>query len=185
MKTPLLLTSTLLLLGLSQAQAQDLYKSNHGKVTFFSEAPLENIQATNGAVTSVLKPATGEVAFSIPVRSFKFQKALMEEHFNENYLETDKYPQATFTGKINQKVDLQSTAEQQITVDGTLTIHGVAQKRQFPVTLRVQNGKITGHSKFQVKLADHKIEIPKLVFQNLAEVVDVTLDLDYAAQPIN
>ncbi len=86
MKKSTLLMGTLLLLGLSQAKAQDLYKSNHGKVTFFSEAPLENIQATNGAVTSVLKPATGEVAFAIPVRSFKFQKALMEEHFNENYL---------------------------------------------------------------------------------------------------
>ena len=185
MKTPKILMSALLLLGLSQVKAQDLYKSNQGKVTFFSEAPLENIQATNGAVTSVLKPATGEVAISIPVRSFKFQKALMEEHFNENYLETDKYPQATFTGKINQQVDLKSTSEQQIMVEGTLTLHGVAQKRQFPVTLKVQNGKISGHSKFQVKLADHKIEIPKLVFQNLAEVVDVTLDLDYAAQPIN
>jgi hypothetical protein len=183
-KSPLLM-GTLLLLGLSQAEAQNLYKSSQGKVTFFSEAPLENIQATNRAVTSVLKPATGEVAISIPVRSFKFQKALMEEHFNENYLETDKYPQATFTGKINQEVDLQSTAEQQITVDGTLTLHGVAQQRQFPVTLKVQHGKITGHSKFQVKLADHQIEIPKLVFQNLAEVVDVTLDLDYAAQPIH
>ncbi len=180
----MLMSTLLLLLGLTQVNAQDLYKSSHGKVTFFSEAPLENIQATNAAVTSVLKPATGEVAFSIPVRSFKFDKALMEEHFNENYLETEKFPQATFTGKLNQQVDLQSAAEQQVTVDGTLTIHGVARKRQFPVTLRVQQGKITGHSKFQVKLADHQIEIPRLVFQNIAEVVDVTLDLDYARQSI-
>jgi polyisoprenoid-binding protein YceI len=185
MKTPAILITALLLFGVAEANAQDLYKSNNGKVSFFSEAPLENIQASSASVSSVLKPATGEVAFTIPIRTFKFEKSLMEEHFNENYLESDKYPQATFTGKIHEKIDLQSATEQKITVDGNLTIHGVTQKRQFPVTILVQGGKVKGHSTFKVKLADHQVEIPKLVFQNIAEVIDVTLDISYAPQPVN
>ncbi len=182
MKTPALILSACLLIGFTPLKAQDMFKSNNGKVKFFSKAPLEDIEAATSTASSIIRVTTGEVAFSIPIRSFKFAKALMEEHFNENYLESEKYPQATFTGKIVEKVDLQSQAEQNVTVDGTLTVHGVAQKRQIPATIRLENGKLKGHSQFKVKLVDHQIDIPHLVFHKIAEVIDVTLDFDYASQ---
>lgn len=159
--------------------AQGLYKSKNGKVKFFSEAPLENIEATTEQATSVLNASTGEVAFSIPIKSFGFEKSLMQEHFNENYMESDKFPQATFAGKIEGKIDMQSIAEQTLTVKGKLTIHGVTQERSIPVTLKIEKDGISGASKFKVKVADHKIEIPTLVFQNIAEIIEVTLQVKY------
>ena len=161
------------------SNAQSLYKSKNGKIKFFSEAPLENIEATTEQATSVLNAATGEIAFAIPIKSFGFEKSLMQEHFNENYLESDKYPQATFAGKFEGKIDMQSTAEQTLTVKGKFTIHGVTQQRSIPVTLKMEKDGLSGYSKFKVKVADHKIEIPSLVFQNIAEVVEVTIQVKY------
>lgn len=170
----------MLLFSLSETvSAQGLYKSKNGKVKFFSEAPLENIEATSEQATSILNAATGEVAFTIPIKSFGFEKSLMQEHFNENYMESDKFPQATFSGKLEGKIDLQSTSEQNLTVKGKLTIHGITQERSIPVTLKVEKDGIAGFSKFKVKVADHKIEIPSLVFQNIAEIIEVTLQVKY------
>ena len=104
----------------------------------------------------------------------------MQEHFNENYMESAKYPNAKFSGKINEKVDYTKNGEYKVTCTGTLTIHGVAQPTTISGTLKINEGKVHLDSKFAVKLKDFKIEVPKLVFQNIAESIDVTMTATYS-----
>src|SRR6266446_7070845 len=92
-------------------QAQSTYKSKEGEVSFFSKAPIEDIEAYNQNINSLLNISTGDIAFIIPIREFKFKKPLMEEHFNEKYMESDKFPTATFKGKINEKIDFTADGE--------------------------------------------------------------------------
>jgi polyisoprenoid-binding protein YceI len=168
----------LFLLGFT-AFGQNLYSSTGGKITFFSKAPLENIQATATQLTSKINPANRMVAFVVFISSFDFENKLMQEHFNEKYMESDKFPKATFQGTINEKVDLTKPGSYPVTATGTLTIHGVAQTRTIPGTLTVTGNKATLTSDFQVKLVDHKITVPELVFKNIAEVIDVKITVDY------
>ena len=160
------------------ANAQTDYKGRNGKVKFFSEAPLENIVAESNMTTSIFNEPTGEVAVLIPVKSFVFRKKLMQEHFNENYLESDKYPDASFTGKISLAKSLKEVASQVVNISGTLTIHGVSKQRDVNATLSVNaDGALTAKGKFNVKLEDHNIKIPSLLFRNIAETVEVSFEL--------
>lgn len=149
-------------------------------ITFFSDALIEDITATNSKAVSLFNRQTGEVAFSIPIREFQFEKKLMQEHFNEKYMESEKYPKALFSGVL-QNFDGSLTGVQNVKAKGKLTIHGVTREVEISGTAEVGN-KITLKSKFPVKLADYKVEIPQLVFQNIAETVDVTVDITYKPQ---
>ncbi|HTF81221.1 MAG TPA: YceI family protein, partial [Cytophagales bacterium] len=145
-------------------QAQ-VYVSKSSVVHFFSETPMENIEATSNQTSSVLNTQTGELVISINISSFRFASKLMEEHFNENYMESDKYPKADFKGKI---VDLKSVNFEKdgvynVEVSGDLTIHGVKKPRKINAQLVVKSGSIIGTSKFKVALVDHNIERPKIV----------------------
>lgn len=155
------------------------YSAVASEISFYSEAPLEKIQAVNKEGKSVLNLATGEIAFVIPIRGFHFAKALMEEHFNENYLESDKYKIATFKAKTGEKIDVTKDGEYDATVTGKMNIHGVEKEYTLSGKIKVSGGKISIDSKFNVRIADHKIEIPQLVVQNIAEVVEVTVHFDY------
>ncbi|MEO8147459.1 MAG: YceI family protein [Bacteroidia bacterium] len=157
----------------------DLYKSTEGQVAFFSEAPLENIDALNQNVSSVINANTKEVAFQIPIRGFKFKKALMEEHFNEKYMESNKYPDATFNGKINEDINFAKDGEYKITATGQMTIHGVEKKVTHAGTLSVKSGKIELRSAFNVVIKDYNIEIPTIVFQHIADTIAVKLNVSY------
>jgi hypothetical protein len=164
---------------LFKALAQDIYKGERGKVKFFSDALLEDIEAESSNVTSALNMSTGEVVALIPIKSFVFDKSLMQEHFNENYLESDRYPDATFSGKVLQIPVLKPGEAHSVTLTGKLTIHGVTQPRDIAAVLRVNdNGSITVTAKFKIKIEDHKVKVPNLLFENIAEVVEVTLDLN-------
>lgn len=181
MKTKnILLVAAFLMAGGFSAMAQKVYTKN-GTISFFSKAPLENISADNNQVMSVLNQQTGEMQFSVIIKSFKFKKALMEEHFNENYLESDKYPKAGFKGNITDisKVNFSKDGTYNVTVTGDLNIHGVTNKVTAPGTILVKNGIASASSKFTVKLADYKISIPKLVKDNIAENVEISVDCDY------
>ncbi len=160
--------------------AQKVYTKN-GAVSFFSKASVENISATSNQVMSVLVISTGEIQFSVPVKSFHFKKILMEEHFNENYLESDKYPKATFKGKINDfsKVNFTTDGNYMVEVSGDLALHGITNKTTATGTMIVKSGMITATSKFNIKLADYKISIPKIVKDNIAETVDVVVSCVY------
>src|SRR5882757_9087161 len=105
--------------------SQNIFMLKEGEVSFFSKAPVEDIDAHNTSAHSVLNTTTREVAFLVPIRKFVFQKALMQEHFNEKYMESDKYPMASFKGKINEDVDFSKDGETKVTATGQLSIHGV------------------------------------------------------------
>ena len=178
-KLLLLLISCSLLFGFSIQKGK--YITNNGKVSFFSTTPVENIDATNSKVTSILDTDNGDIVFSMQITDFIFKKSLMQTHFNENYMESEKYPKSTFKGKITNlsQIKFDTKGTYNATIEGDLTIHNVTKTVTVTGTMEVQDGKILAKAKFPVKLADYKIEIPKLVFQKIAETVDVTVDLAY------
>ena len=161
-------------------KAQKVYTKN-GNISFFSKSPLENITATNNQVMSVLNTQTGEMQFSALIKSFHFEKALMQEHFNENYMESSKFPKSTFKGSVSDisKVAMAKDGTYPVVVSGDLTIHGVIKKVSTPGTLTVKNGVISGKSVFSVKLAEYGISIPKLVKDNIAENIEITVNCTY------
>jgi len=172
------LTIAMLSAGAMQAQK---YMTKNGHIKFFSETPVEKIEADNNQVNSALDIQTGDFVFKVLIKSFKFEKALMEEHFNENYLESDKYPNSTFQGKVTNLAAINFTKEgtYEVTIEGDLTIHGVTKKISEKGTFTVKAGdKIQGYSKFNVKPADYAIKIPGAVVKNIAETIEVTVDVE-------
>ncbi|TKT92979.1 YceI family protein [Dyadobacter frigoris] len=150
-----------------------LYMTKTGQSSFFSETPLENIAAVNNQVIVILNTANGEIAIKMPQRGFHFPNKLMEEHFNENYMETEKYPSAVFAGKIKESVDYSKDGNYAVNVDGILDMHGVKQNRSFKGQITIAGGQITLTSAFDIKLTDHKIEVPTLVLAKIAESIAV------------
>jgi hypothetical protein len=149
------------------------YQSTESEVTFFSSAPMEDIKATNEKATSLFNAATGDIAFVVPIQGFQFRKSLMQQHFNENYLESDKYPNATFEGKIA-GYDPGNGSVQEAVAEGILTIHGVPRKVKINGQISRTPGGLKVETKFPLQVADYDIEIPRVVFYNIAEVVEVT-----------
>ncbi len=167
----------LLFSGIFSGAFAQKWGTRAGQVEFFSQTPLENIEARNKAVSAVVDAATGAVAVSLQVRDFKFERALMEAHFNENYLESDRFPKAGFRGTIQnlKALDWGQNGVYQVTVSGNLTIHGVTQQVTAPVQLLVKDGKAAVTGTFPVRLADYNIKIPTLVAAQIAESVSVLL----------
>ena len=159
--------------------SQNLYKASSGEISFFSETPMENIDAVNKNLKALINTKNGEVAFIAANISFKFDKPLMEEHFNENYMESDKYKASVFKGKIVEEVDFKKDGEYSVLVKGALNVHGVEKQREIKGVLKIKNGKINVTSEFNIKLKDHKIKIPKLVVQKIAETVKVTVNMEF------
>lgn len=168
----------LLLAGTSIALAQNP-STTTGKASFFSSAPLENIEAHTEKVVSVINPTAKTVAFKVFINTFEFPNKLMQEHFNEKYMESDKFPMATYAAKINEDIDLTKDGVYKVTTTGKLTMHGVTKDRTIPGVITVKNGKINITSEFKVALKDHNITIPELVFNNIAEVIDVKVNIDF------
>lgn len=166
----------MLLVITNAANAQKYYTKN-GNISFFSKTSMENIKADNSQVMSVLNTQTGDLQFSLLTKGFHFEKALMEEHFNENYMESEKFPKASFKGNITDlgKVAFDKDGVYNVNVSGDLTLHGVTKKVTAPGTITIAGGKISANSKFLVKPADHNITIPKLVKDNIAESIEVTV----------
>jgi hypothetical protein len=149
-------------------------KEGSTAISFFSSAPLENIEALNKGAVIILNAGTNNLQMRISIQNFKFKNALMEEHFNENYLESTKYPNAEFKGKINEVVDYTQDGENKVTVTGTLDMHGVKKEVTINGSLKKTGELISLSSKFQIKIADYNIKVPSMYIQNIAEVVDVT-----------
>ena len=154
------------------------YMTRTGRVTFFSSTPMENIEAVNNEAACAVDSKSGDVAFQVPVKSFKFEKALMQEHFNENYMESDKYPKAEFKGKITNisAVNFSKDGRYDVTASGKMTIHGVTRDVSAPATITVQGGNITGASKFRVRTSDYGIKIPGVVAGKIAQEIEVTVN---------
>jgi len=178
MKTTLNLLIAFVLLG-SPAMAQKFITKN-GNISFFSSTPMEDIEAHNKQVNAALDVETGDFVFKVLIKSFKFEKALMQEHFNENYMESDEFPNATFVGKVANHADIDFTKEgvYNAQIEGKLTIHGVSQDIEETGTFTVSKKGIAGKSKFNIKVGDYNIDIPKTVINNIAESIEVTVAVD-------
>jgi polyisoprenoid-binding protein YceI len=150
-------------------------------ISFFSDTPMEKIEATNQQATSVVELEKNEMVFSVLMKSFEFEKALMQEHFNEKYVESDKFPKAQFKGtyKAEKAIDLKKDGTYPVTVSGTMNMHGVDKEVKATGTFTVKGGKLSGKSEFNLKLADYNINIPGVVKDNIAEQVKITVDATY------
>jgi len=166
----------LLLLNLLVAEAiSQKYTVEKGSASFFSHATIEDIAAKNEKVAGLFNTSTGDVAFSIPTKEFQFAKSLMKEHFNEKYMESEKFPKSTFQGKVV-GFDLNSHQVRQAVATGKLTIHGETRDVEIPGTIEKQGDRLLLKAKFIAKLEDYKIAIPKLMWQNIAEQVEVRVE---------
>lgn len=178
MKKKLPLTSLfviLLSLGFFYAQAQGKYQLKSPQINFFSSAPLQDIEASNKEGKGIIDFSSQSFSLRVPIKAFQFKKQLMQDHFNENYMESDKYPHGLFKGKIVGDYNLTKNGSYQITAVGDLNIHGVSHKRSILCQLLVKDGLYSIKSEFQIKLEDHQIEIPTIVFNKIAEVIDVNI----------
>lgn len=180
------ITIALLLLLATTVSYAQRYASKDGHVSFFSEAPLENIEAHNHQVSSLLDLQKSEVVATMMMKAFEFDNSLMQEHFNENYLESEKYPKALFQGIIKSAtvIDATKNGSYPVEADGKMTIHGVTQPVKLNGTLEVKDNTVTIKAKFDIAIKDYKIEIPTLVVKNVAEIVEVTVDFKYTPQKI-
>ena len=175
MKNTILLA--LLFIGF-QSKAQ-LFMTTNGEVSIFSKTPMENIDAVNKSVSSIINTATNEVAVQMRITNFVFPNKLMQEHFNENYLESEKFPSATFKGKIKETVDLTVAGTYPITASGTATIHGVTRPIDLKGTIISTGTSLALTCAFEVKLVDYKVDIPKIVFAKIAEVIKISSKINY------
>ncbi len=170
-----LLFAALLISAISPFGQSELWKGNKGTISFTSDAPLELIEAESKQLTGVIKPSENTFAFLILTKSFKgFNSPLQQEHFHENYMESDKYPKASFSGKFIENIAELKEGRHEVRAKGMLNIHGVEVERILKCTLEVDKGKVTVTSEFKVPLEDHKISIPQVVHQKIAEEILVT-----------
>ena len=169
----------IILLLLAHSGLAQKYISTTGTIKFYSEELLEDITAINKDVKSIFDSESGQIVFSVIITGFDFEKSLMQEHFNEKYLESEKYPKATFKGTITGYQA--NTKNPDIEAEGELEIHGVKQMIKVRGSLDFIGEKLRIYTVFMVKLVDYKIKVPKLMFQKIAEEIEVTLDIEYKA----
>jgi len=172
-------TAAALIVFAAAANAQRVYTKN-GLISFFSSTKMEDIKADNNQVLCVLNTQTGDLQFSLLNKGFHFPKALMEEHFNENYIESNKYPKSTFKGTVADitKVDFTKDGTYPVSVKGDLVMHGITKNITAAGNITVKGGKVTAAAKFMVKLADYNIFIPGAVKSNISESIEITVKCD-------
>ncbi len=174
-------TALALLFIIAPMQGQDRYLCKNGHIWFYSETPLETIEAHNNEAASVITPSTGDMVFQLLIKSFKFERALMEEHFNENFIESAQYPKSDFKGKIiNLKdIDFSKDGTYKAVVEGKLTIHGKTKTIKPKGTLEVKGKGIIVKATFDVAPKDYAIEIPSAVSDKIGKTVAITIDMTY------
>jgi polyisoprenoid-binding protein YceI len=153
------------------------YITKTGNINFMSKASMENIAAKNNQVNCALDISTGDFVFKVLMKSFEFEKALMQEHFNENYVESDKFPNASFQGKVvNMKeINFNKPGIYKATIEGNLTIHGVSKKVTEPGTFEIKDNKISGKSKFNISLKEYNVIIPNTVVNNISDQIEINI----------
>jgi polyisoprenoid-binding protein YceI len=169
--------SMLIFMLLPTAFSQQIYLTKSGTASFVSDAPLEVIRASTNELQGAINLDDRTFAFVIDNKSFKgFNSPLQQEHFYENYMQVQDYPTSSFNGKIIEKIDLNSNAEQEVRAKGILNIHGVEQERIIKGTIQKSGDQFIIKADFTVPLEDHNIKIPKVVYQKIAEVINVTVE---------
>lgn len=167
-----------LVISASVSNAQNILFTKTGKITFYSKAPLDEIDGKNKTVTAVLDSKSGALQFAAQMKGFEFEKELMEQHFNENYVESDKYPKSEFKGTVtnNSEINYSKDGTYNAKVKGKLTIHGVTQDVETTGTLKISGGKIDANSTFNVLLSDYKISIPSIVKDKVSNSIKIVVD---------
>ncbi len=178
-----IITIFVLLIGLVVNVSAQKYFTKTGNISFHSDTPMEKIEASSNSATSVLDMETGKIQWAVLVKSFSFDKALMEEHFNENYMESSKFPKAKFTGSIDNagSLNLSKDGKYNVTVSGNLEIHGVTKPVTSTAEFIVKGGKITANSSLKILVADYGIDIPSLVKDKIAKQIDIKIQATYEA----
>ena len=161
-----------LLLIICHSLSAQKYISKEGTISFFSETPLENISAVNKNVSAVYDLASSDLVFQLDIEKFIFPIALMQEHFNENYLESDIYPKSKFIGSVVNIID------EQATVSGDLTIHGITKSIKVVGSFIKSKNSVLINSQFIIKLKDYNIKIPKIVMYKIAEEIEVRVSIE-------
>jgi hypothetical protein len=176
MKSRIILIALLTVFQLASAQKM-ICKDGH--IWFYSHTPIEDIEAHNRQVVAVLDPSNGELIFTLLIKSFEFKKELMQEHFNENYMESDVHPKAGFKGVIEKfdQIDFKTDGKQEVIVSGKLTIHGVTKPVSAKGTIEILGDDIQANSEFTVKPADYNITIPDLMEEKIAKEIKVHVDI--------
>jgi hypothetical protein len=179
----LLIVCGIFILGMNLSAQK--FSSKNGFTGFYSHTPMEDVKADNNQVNSILDSSSGEIVFLILNKSFHFDRALMEEHFNENYMESDKFPKSTFKGKISNlsEVNFAKPGVYAVTVSGEMNMHGVAKPFSTPGTIEITAGGVIAKSKFNIKPEDFGIIIPSLVREKISNNMEVTVDIKYS--PLN
>ena len=179
MKKILMLATCLAVL--SMVSAQDIWFTRTGKIDFHAGTSVEDIDGTNNEVASMVNIKTGELVFNVLVKSFHFKRALMEEHFNENYMESTQFPKASYKGKITNLPAINPAADGQyaIQTEGELTMHGVTRPVKASGKLVVQKGKISTQSTFKILLADYGIKVPSVVADKISKEVTIIVNCVY------
>ena len=164
------------------SNAQTKYFTKDGNISFYSKAAVEDIEATNKKVTCVVDAATGQMEFTMLIRAFEFEKELMKEHFNENYMESEKFPKSTFKGTIENASAVKWTVDgtYPVKVTGKLTMHGVTKDISTAGNFTVKGGKVVGKSEFVVALADYDIKVEKAYTSKIADKIKVTVEVSLA-----
>lgn len=156
--------------------AQPIYLSTGGKCIFSSATAVENISAFSESVSAIINSQTKEVQFKVPMTTFVFKRALMREHFNKKYVESDKFPFATFKGIMNEDIDFSKDGVFEVTATGILTIHGIDKQVTEKGTITIKTGKFNISNEFKVSLKDFHITIPRIVIANVSEFINIKLD---------
>jgi polyisoprenoid-binding protein YceI len=161
------------------------YYTKTGRVTFVSQAPLEKIESSNTNALMVVDAATGNIECSVLIKGFQFDKALMQDHFNENYMESHKYPKGLFKGTILNIKDIQFKKDgtYTATIKGELTLHGVTKSVSTTAKLMVKSGNVAATTSFDISVSDFSIVIPKVVSDKVAEKVSISVNADLQLMP--
>jgi hypothetical protein len=171
----------LLILIMTSVKASQpvLYITNRGFISFSSEASQELIKASSSNLRGVLDPENRTFVFKVLIRTFRgFNSALQQEHFNEKYLESEKYPEATFKGKIIEDIDFSIDGNYEVRAKGHLTIHGKEMERIIRCSVIVKNRKINIVSHFTILLSEHNIKVPKVVHEKIASEINVEVNTE-------
>lgn len=170
----------ILLVASIGAFAQGKFIAKNAYISFYSSTPLENILGESNEVVTILDSANGEIVFQALMTTFHFKRALMEEHFNENYMESTKFPKSKFKGTIEGfKKEMLTSPVASIKITGVLNVHGVDKTITVPGTLGLQDGKLVASSKFMVRPEDYGITIPSLVRDKIGKEMEVTVKVNY------
>lgn len=175
MKKAIIFLSFMITCRLSYSQ---VYLTRNGFIGFYSKTALEDIQAENNQVYAVIDVGKMNLAFTTLLKGFIFRKELMQEHFNENYVESDQYPKASFSGSFTGNVDFKKDGQYPVMVKGTLSLHNTTKEIEIPASLEVKGGNLTGQAQFQVSPEDFHIKIPSLVRDKIAKEIDVTIKVE-------